>query len=281
MARVEPHSIRAADTSDLVGFWGPPTSTIDWCELNYEYTYYIAEFWNTISNIFFVLLGLYGLYGTFKMGLETRFQIQIVGVMAIGLGSAMFHGTLQYVYQQCDETPMIWSVLVWIYIVYNNEIERIPIKNARKYVIAHLTITGVVFTVLHAIYRFTTVFQWFFSVLAILAAVRLCGHYLEVKDSTARAVARSYVLTGLLGSACWLIDYHYCHVVRGLPVNPQAHAWWHTFMGISSYQGLVFMEYVRMSQLKKKVSFQSTCLGIQSIVIQDEQPQSPKKSKQL
>jgi len=26
------------------GFWGKTTATIDWCEANYEVTYYIAEF---------------------------------------------------------------------------------------------------------------------------------------------------------------------------------------------------------------------------------------------
>lgn len=26
------------------GFWGEPTSTLDWCEENYEVSYYIAEF---------------------------------------------------------------------------------------------------------------------------------------------------------------------------------------------------------------------------------------------
>lgn len=25
------------------GFWGEPTATIDWCEENYVYSYYIAE----------------------------------------------------------------------------------------------------------------------------------------------------------------------------------------------------------------------------------------------
>jgi len=29
---------------DFDGYWGKPTSTIDWCEANYEVTYFIAEF---------------------------------------------------------------------------------------------------------------------------------------------------------------------------------------------------------------------------------------------
>jgi len=34
-----------------VGWWGHPTASIDWCEENYVVSYYIAEFWNTISNL--------------------------------------------------------------------------------------------------------------------------------------------------------------------------------------------------------------------------------------
>lgn len=30
--------------STIAGFWGNRTATIDWCEKNYEVTYYIAEF---------------------------------------------------------------------------------------------------------------------------------------------------------------------------------------------------------------------------------------------
>lgn len=80
------------------GFWGPTTATIDWCEPNYQHSFYVAEFWNTVSNLLFVLLGLYGLRNSMQQGFEPRFHAQFIAVIVTGLGSAMFHGTLQLVY---------------------------------------------------------------------------------------------------------------------------------------------------------------------------------------
>lgn len=80
------------------GFWGPTTATIDWCEPNYAHSFYVAEFWNTVSNLLFVLLGLYGLRNSMRQGFEPRFHAQFIAVIVTGLGSAMFHGTLQLVY---------------------------------------------------------------------------------------------------------------------------------------------------------------------------------------
>ncbi|GBB95484.1 hypothetical protein RclHR1_25470001 [Rhizophagus clarus] len=45
--------------NSTVGFWGEPSST-DWCEQNYEVTYYIAEFFNTISSLCLVFMGTFG-----------------------------------------------------------------------------------------------------------------------------------------------------------------------------------------------------------------------------
>lgn len=108
--------------------------------------------------------------------------------------------------------------------MYNNEIEQLRVPNAA--VIAFLVFVGVAFAVVHSIYRFTTFFQIFFGVLSVCCAVRLGIHYNQVHNPRALALARSYIYFSLVGFAFWLVDYHYCHVMRELPVNPQGHAWY-------------------------------------------------------
>ncbi|GLE07403.1 hypothetical protein PINS_up017565 [Pythium insidiosum] len=112
-------------------------------------------------------------------------------------------------------------------------------------------------------------FQVVFGTLATLCSVRLCFHYMQVKDARARAVARSYVRNSLIGFTLWLTDLHMCSHIQRLPVNPQGHAWWHLFMGIASYHGPVFMQYVRLSQLKRSPKIIDTAFGLKTITVDD------------
>ncbi len=34
-----------------LGFWGPRTASVDWCEPNYVWSHYVAEWWNTITSV--------------------------------------------------------------------------------------------------------------------------------------------------------------------------------------------------------------------------------------
>jgi len=79
-----------------VGYWGPRTSAVDWCESNYTWSFYIAEFFNTITSLPAAFLALYGLYLTYKYGYDKRFIVVNLLVGMVGVGSAAFHGTLLY-----------------------------------------------------------------------------------------------------------------------------------------------------------------------------------------
>lgn len=41
---------------------------------------------------------------------------------------------------------------------------------------------------------------------------------------------------------------------------------WHFFMGVSTYHGPVFMQYVRMEELQRKAEVQPTGFGLKTIV---------------
>ncbi|KAD5803673.1 hypothetical protein E3N88_15033 [Mikania micrantha] len=100
-------------------FWGPVTSTTEWCEQNYVYSSYIAEFYNTISNIPSIILALIGLVIALSQRFEKRFSILHISNMILAIGSMLFHSTLQRLQQQGDETPMVWEMLLYIYILYS------------------------------------------------------------------------------------------------------------------------------------------------------------------
>jgi dihydroceramidase len=46
----------------LQGYWGARTSTLDWCEENYIVSYFIAEFWNTLTNIVIIFTASLGIF---------------------------------------------------------------------------------------------------------------------------------------------------------------------------------------------------------------------------
>lgn len=112
---------RPPSSEPHTGFWGTPTSSIQWCETNYEVrcpnsfvillrsptlvpciypqkTSYIAEFWNTISNFPFIIVGSIAWYHAAKEKFEARYILLSLGVIIVGLGSIAFHATLQHSY---------------------------------------------------------------------------------------------------------------------------------------------------------------------------------------
>jgi len=97
------------------GYWGDTTATLDWCEQNYEVSWYIAEFWNTVTNLSMIIPPLWGIYKCLQRGLETRYLVGFLALLLVGIGSTMFHMTLQYSMQLLDEIPMVWSSCAFIY----------------------------------------------------------------------------------------------------------------------------------------------------------------------
>jgi dihydroceramidase len=84
-------------------------SSIEWCEKNYIYSPYIAEFWNTISGSILCLSSLMFYYFYINNVKEYNKHIYNANywLFIVGVGTILFHGSLLYIFQLLDEIPML------------------------------------------------------------------------------------------------------------------------------------------------------------------------------
>uniref|UniRef100_A0A8C6SK24 Alkaline ceramidase n=1 Tax=Neogobius melanostomus TaxID=47308 RepID=A0A8C6SK24_9GOBI len=237
-----------APTADRQGYWGRPTSTLDWCEENYVISHHIAEFWNTVSNLIMIIPPICGAIQTYRDGLEFRYICSFIGLTAVGIGSWCFHMTLLYEMQLLDELPMIYSTCVFVYCLYECFKQE---KTISFFLIALLLL---------------------FSVSVILCRRLITAYYLITMLYSLYCECRVYpwlkplCYTSLgifmLGFLLWNIDNIFCDSLRntapGVGVVTQFHAWWHIFTGLGSYLHILLSLQIRATYLKfrPKVKFQ-------------------------
>lgn len=90
------------------GYWGSVDTTHAFCEPHYTVSSYIAEFHNTWSSLIHIAVGYY-VYRKIRFDAYTR--IAAIWLVIIGVGSVLFHGTMNYACQLLDELPMIGFML--------------------------------------------------------------------------------------------------------------------------------------------------------------------------
>ncbi|KAK4797505.1 hypothetical protein SAY86_029831 [Trapa natans] len=226
----------------ISSFWGPVTSTKECCERNYVYSSYVAEFYNTISNIPCIILALIGLVNALRQRFEKRFSVLHISNMTLAIGSMLYHSTLQRVQQQGDETPMVWEVLLYLYILYS------PDWHYATTMPTFLFLYGGLFAILHSVFHFGLGFKLHYVALCLLCIPRMYKYYIYTDDRAAKRLAKLYLLTLILGSLCGILDRVFCNHVSSWPLNPEGHALWHAFMGFNSYYANTFLMFCRAQQ---------------------------------
>lgn len=262
-----------------IGYWGPVTSSIDWCEENYSICSYIAEFWNTITNAIFIIYALVGMWSVIKFHYEHRFFWANFGLMCIGIGSWAFHSTLQYEMQLADELPMIYTCCIVAFCIY----EISNHKTYRPYITIILWLVALLFTILYTGVIFWPWFQHgltgvligiiiFRCVYIMRKALKIAKNYKEkgmvdkedVKEldimlqidkhkHTLKGILYISVLTYALAFLLWNIDNIYCQSLSSLRISLgspwkhvfQLHGWWHIFTGIGTYSFFIYNTFLR------------------------------------
>ena len=120
-------------------------STVDWCEINYNTSDILAEFWNSISGIAIMISAI-----TFRIKYKDLFVdsinnirnnnneyiTQVNGINNIfillcitSIGTILFHGTLLFPFQLLDEIPMVLIAIEYLKILINLKIFNIAFSS--------------------------------------------------------------------------------------------------------------------------------------------------------
>lgn len=254
--------------STPVGFWGNQTSTITFCETKYEVTIYVAEFWNTLSNLVYIVPSIFAAirYSKYKP-VDWKFVSLFIMLIFMGMGSWMFHMTMKYYMQLWDELSM---VVVQSQITYTSLVIIYGDDGAKKFKLPVFFYYGSgVFVYL--VLKFPTIFHimFAFNSYAVFGASYLAGKHVK-SQLTGESKFIAHIDTKMLiwGSIYaqlaffpWIIDLKLCpHVqwVRELlwsPLRPvtQLHLWWHMISGYAAYILIVHTCQARIVSLKKKM----------------------------
>jgi len=240
-----------SEQSAYAPYWGVPTSTIDWCEENYTRNGFIAEFWNSVSNMLMIYLSLFGLVqalinnrhrsqsAAFQRSQqplewkpERRFILAYLAFLTVGIGSTAFHGTLTYEAQLLDELPMIYGTCIFVYCVLQSR-KKPTYKWLTPILVCYAL--GVTFVYLrwrhplfHQIaYAFLVVIiniGFVFNILYLRSLIKFrlkrLDNERERKSIAPHIVAIRFFCVSLLsyiaGFAAWNVDNQFCEEIRSL-----------------------------------------------------------------
>lgn len=249
----------AAAAATNIGYWGDVTSSMDWCEPNYEWTPYIAEFFNSWSSLAMVILG----EAVARMNPTYNSTFTLLGrsITVVGIGSWLFHATLKYSMQMTDELPMLWAVTIACYVSIPSHYKQVRRRSLKW----GLTLWAICVSLLTACFsgkiQFFT-FQASFNILTFVMAYMCWRSKRDLDDANMSHVGDLFsagVKWYILAAIVWLIDTNLCGYINGrdstsiLPFNVQLHAWWHV---LASF-GLVYLVVLLMGHycLAKEIPF--------------------------
>lgn len=232
---------RPEDQLNQPGYWGLRTSAVDWCEPNYTWSFFIAEFFNTTTSLPAAVLALNSMYLTYKYGYSKRFFVVNMMVALVGIGSAAFHGTLLWTGQILDELPMVYTSLACLYAVLEMESDKKPIY---KYSAHGLTLFAVVFT---GVYLYLPDFFIFFLVGFILSILTLVYHLSKIYRRPTTLTHQKIFIVSSMGLYIggwlffWVPEVLFCGQLQQFNL----HAWWHVTSTFGAFTLVLFSIYQR------------------------------------
>ena len=247
------------------GYWGAKTSSVNFCESDYQHTPYIAETWNTLSSVFIVLLPLLGLLYGNPTG-EARFKVAYCVLVIVGLGSITLHTTLLSIGQSMDELPMLWMCSSIFYCLVDNDRNNKHGNKVGLAVSAFAIAQTLIYLRIQSLYEvFVTGYLTMVALIVIWTAKKA---WYDTSFFTLRALWLFSVTQYIaVGSSVWILDMYYCEhyqVYYDMIGGVTWHILWHFAAGIATFttiQQLIFLRLVELGH-KPVVELKFGCLPI-------------------
>jgi len=259
------------------GVWGPPTSEVDWCELNHIHTIYVTELFNSTTSFYYVFIAIYAYYKHAEVlafdPTSARHQTLLLMLAVVGFGSVAFHGTLQYYMQLLDEIPMIYLILTAAWILANRrsaEPVRAGLLLGALYVGACVLLTVVLLTTpqhsgIHNFFRGSGVVTFVVHLIYTFYSCSQAIAEVSKTDDKAAAHMSNLFVKGFaaicIALVCWISDNIFCQTLLGLPLPffMNLHAFgWHLGTAMSVYYMFCAMLVQRVNTIRSGDSH--TCI---------------------
>ncbi|OAP64725.1 hypothetical protein AYL99_00697 [Fonsecaea erecta] len=228
----------AGDHKAHLGYWGPPTSVANFCEEDYAVTLYVAEFVNSFTNLAYV----YWAFRTLLPGESLFTQPSNLALFFVGVSSLVFHLTLKYETQVCDDLSMFWVCAALVYELYTLGWSK-PAKLAFGSILT--AVLGVISAYHYALHQL-----WLHNVTFIALVTAIWPRVLYLIRTRFAGEKKQYWtrqfrvggLCFLMGFVVWVIDSAYCGALRetrkqlGIPFAfvLELHGWWHILTALGA-----------------------------------------------
>merc|ERR1712098_133932 len=226
-------------------FWGEATTNVEWGEYKhmcYQYGRYVAELWNTCSNLPYIAFGVFGAVRYWSQA-QWGGRLAYMFLAFTGVGSLFFHMTAKKWAEIWDEGGMLLFVACVLY----EQRGMTPLttgilgKIVRIFVVMSMVVVG-------AIYFCCDIFQIFsigFGVYVTFASVMLFW-FLGINGDVTNS--KIYIILGAgsmaVGFAAWGIERGCCTAQNAWWLA-HFHSIWHLGSGTAGYCLATFSVHAR------------------------------------
>lgn len=251
------------DHHNLLGVYGVVSADFDWCERNHHYSPYIAEPFNSISSLVYCFVAIFVLY-QHRSNVEFRLKVMCFSLFLVGVGSTLFHGTLQYHHQLLDELPMLYLILSASWGLYErNDVSGSFMGKVRAVLLFVISVLCSVFLALteknnpaHKAAHLVMVLSFAISLIYVFTGASIASgeHQAQLGKEYRNVMGEMFSWSFLflvIALVSWVMDNLMCDVLHKLPIYPQLHALgWHLGTAIACY-------YIFLAQYAYRLTIRS------------------------